>query len=129
MQGAPVRQLTQREARVWNFLNAQDDFFPIRSWPAWLQDIALSEHRNNRDRYNYFFFLVANGLQPTLAGEWTLMNNVEKTGHGGMVAVSQGYNDHARRQVTQMIQQLGAGCFFTGKKKMMDLASGKVITQ
>jgi len=125
MQGGPVRQLNQREARVWNFLNAGRDFFPIRSWPTWLQDLALSEHKNNRDRFNYFFFLVSNGMNPVLAGQWTLQTDA----HNGMALSGTGYNDHAHRQIQQMIQQIGAGTFFTGKKKMIDLASGKVTTQ
>lgn len=63
----------RRVARVSNYLNKQDVFFKLRTWPAWLQAIALQQHRNRRDRFALFYFLRMNGLDPAIAASWCLM--------------------------------------------------------
>jgi len=124
MQRGFPQNLKPAQARVWNFIARGDIFFSAREWPQWLQDLAVSEHKNNRDRYTFFYFLVANGMDPATAGEWTLMNDVVRG-----APLSTGYNDHAHRQVIQMKKQLHEGTLFTGTKKMIDLATGKVLTK
>jgi len=73
MQVFQVVPNTPREARVWNFLNSGEDFFPIREWPNYLKEMALKEHKNHRERYRLFLFLSANGLHPDIAASWVLM--------------------------------------------------------
>jgi len=65
-----VKPKDDREARVWNFFNRQDDFWPIREWPLWAQRVALMEHKKHDDRFSLFRFLVFNGLEPQLSLHW-----------------------------------------------------------
>jgi len=110
-----------RQARVWNFLNSGDDFYPIREWPAYLRQNVMSPHRRNRERYTLFFFLVANGLDPTTAGLWTLLSDVS---HGHIL--TEGYDAQAERQVAQMMVQHDDGSLYRERKYMYNMSSGKV---
>jgi len=77
LSGGGMRPKDAREVRVWNYLNGvQDDFWPIFLWPAWAQTSALSEHRSNLQRFQYFYFLVGNGLAPDIATEWVVLKDV-----------------------------------------------------
>lgn len=112
-----------REARVWNHLNsAMLPFWQIRYWPEWIQTLALTLHKDNRQRYNYFFFLVANGLDPSLASEWTLM-----TDYVNGTILSNGYDNVAHHQVfVQMPVQHQTGQLYQGTKQMMNMVTGRV---
>jgi len=113
--------INPRMARVWNYLNTGEDFYPIRDWPAYLRASIMSSHRMNRQRFNLFFFLVANGLEPEVAGQWTLLYDV-KDG----VPLSMGYDYEAKRQVQQMIKQHNDGSLYRERKHIYSMASGKV---
>jgi len=113
----------QREARVWNYLNRDVlPFWQINQWPDWAQKAAMTLHKDNRMRYNFFFFLVANGLDPSLASEWTSMTDVIN----GRI-ISTGYDAVAHHQVeVQMPVQHHTGQLYRGTKQMMDMSSGSV---
>jgi hypothetical protein len=113
----------QRQARVWNHLNAGDWFYRIRQWPGWLQELMLKEHRDGRERFTLFFFLTGNGCPPDIAGQWTLLNDFR----GGKEVYAQGYDQSARAQVIQMKRDLQNGKLFKGDKKIMDMHLGRVI--
>lgn len=112
-----------REARVWNYLNKDMlPFWQIRDWPEWLQRLAMEKHKDNRQRYNFFFFLVANGLDPSLASEWTLMTDVVNGN-----PISTGYDNVAHHQVhVQMPVQHQTGQLYRGTKMMMNMVTGSV---
>lgn len=116
---------TTREARVAHYLNRGEDFYPLRRWPLYLQVIALSEHRTNRERFTLFSFLTGNGLSPTVAQEWILMTDVSPT----RGITSYGYDDQAHRQASQMVRQVMEGTFFKGDKRMMDMSLGRTVFQ
>lgn len=123
-----VANYSREQARWSNYLNKQDWFFPLRTWPDFLQDLALKCHKNNRERFTLFFFLVGNGLEPQLAGRWCIANDY--TIDSG--PISKGYDASAYKQVEQMKAQTlllpGApGAMFQGNKKIMDMATGRVI--
>lgn len=119
----PPRTLKQREARLWNYFNKQDIFFPIRDWPWYQADNILSEHKDNRQRYNLFFFLVGNGLRVSIASEWTLCADVI---NGNLVTGV--YDTTALLQVgRQMPEQVAKGQMFKGTKSMMDMTLGRVV--
>lgn len=113
-----------RQARVANHLNEGDLFWPLRQWPTYLQTLALSPHRNNRERFTLFSFLTGNGLDPTTAGQWTLMDDYRNGWYN-----TRGYDDSAHRQVDQMKNAVRNRTFFKGDKRMMDMAIGKVVNQ
>jgi len=110
-----------RQARIWNYLNTGEDFYPIRDWPPYLRALVLSPHRLNRGRFTLFFFLVVNGLEPQEAAMWTLLNDVR-----GGNPISGGYDHEARRQVQQMVKQHEDGSLYRQRKHMYNMASGKV---
>lgn len=58
---------TRSEAKRWNFLNRQDFFFPIRSWPLRLQRLGIIDHLKNQERLTYLAFLINNGVPPDRA--------------------------------------------------------------
>ena len=120
--------LTPRETRIIEYLHAaQEDFFPLGKWPAYLIDLILKPHKDNRERYTLFYFLTGNGLNPETARLWTLLLDVRKDGQGIDVLVPGGYDVKAHEQMEQMTQQLANGSLFTGNKKMMDMTLGRVV--
>lgn len=123
-----TRHLSREQARWSNYLNKQDWFYPLRSWPDFLRDLALKCHKNNRERYTLFFFLVGNGLDPQLAGRWCIGNDY--TLDSG--PISKGYDASAYKQVEQMKNQAAMapgvpGGMWFGAKKIMDMATGRVV--
>jgi len=71
----PYPQSAQ-EARIWNYLNGQDEFYPIRKWPGWARHLAIREEKGNKDRFELYRWLVVNGLNPETAKDWARMRDV-----------------------------------------------------
>lgn len=123
-----VAPLSPREARLWNYLARGDEFFSIREWPAFLQEMALLEHKNNRERFTLFFFLTGNGLNPTQAADWIQLADVRMKPNGTPGFISGVYDPQALRQLAQLIDQCRSGTLFKGDKKIMDMAKGHVVS-
>lgn len=122
-----ARQLSPREARLWNYLAIGDEFASIRTWPQFLQEMMLLDHKNNRERFTLFFFLTGNGLNPTQAADWIQLADVRTNARGGRQFVSGVYDPNAIRHFAQLIEQCRAGTLFKGDKKIMDLSLGRVV--
>lgn len=119
--------LTPREVRIIEYLhNVQDMFFRYGDWPEYLQRMILLPHKDNRQRFTLFFFLVGNGLEPEIAGVWTLLIDVRAGLTGILRPIVGGYDDAAHKQIEQMKQQVANGTLFKGTKDMMDLVAGHV---
>ena len=124
MQAQATRPKSLREARLWNFFQKQDDFWRIEEWPEYIKIIALKYQRNNRERYTFWFFLVGNGLDPNIASEWVLSIDFRQ---GNLVRGI--YDESALRQVlVQLPKQNEEGSLWKGKKPMMDMMKGYVVT-
>ena len=105
----------------------KDVFWPLRTWPQWAIDSFLSGHLNNRERYNLFFFLAANGMEPELAGKMTSATDATRTAENTAVLLSSGYDNAAVHQMlVQLPQQASSGELFRGDKLMMDMTLGRV---
>lgn len=105
-----------------NFFMKQDYFYPLSSWPKYIQDIALKEHRTNRERFTFFFFLVVNGLMPETASEWVLSYDYR---FGALVEGA--YDSQAIIQVrNQLPKDTQSGKLFQGKKLILDMYDLKV---
>jgi len=113
---------TPREARVWNYLNQTEEWWPIHTWPAYIQTLCLERHKRNRERFTMMFFFLANGLEPAVAASWTLMTDVIRG-----VPISHGYDDAAIRQVHQIQTQHATGSLYRDSKLMYDMVLGRVV--
>jgi len=119
--------LTPRETRLIEYLHStQDVFFRYGDWPRYLQEMILTPHKNNRQRYTLFFFLVGNGLDPILASRWTFIIDV-RTAAGRPHMILGQYDDEAQRQMEQMRREVRNETFFKGAKAMMDMTLGRVV--
>lgn len=114
--------LTPREARLLDYFHTQDDFARIGTWPRYLIDMMLLEHKNNRERFTLFFFLTGNGLEPSTAAGWILTTDV-----AGSKRIQGHYDLSATKQMSQLIEQERSGTLFKGNKKMMDMTLGYVV--
>lgn len=123
-----IRPSDPREARLWNYLNRQDDiFWPIRLWPIWVQRIALKDHKGNRDRFAMFFFLVSNGLDPKRAVFWIKGHDVGSKGDNKGFLLSGDYDTHEYRHFLQMEKQVTDGTLFKGRKLVFDMTKRRIV--
>jgi len=121
---APAERM--RRARLRNYFNKQDFFFPIHTWPTYLQDLMLEEIHRRRDRFTLFFFLVANGLEPHIAVEWISARDY----YNGELVAHPRYSEYKRnKHFNEMIAQCddtSPNYMFKKQKKMINLSSGRV---
>lgn len=119
--------LSPRETRLIEYLHStQDVFYRYGDWPRYLQEMILLPHKNNRQRYTLFFFLVGNGMEPVLAGQWALIIDVRPVAGRPVMVLGQ-YDDEAQRQMAQMKREVREEKFFKGQKAMMDMTLGRVV--
>lgn len=88
--------------------------------------MILLPHKNNRQRYTLFFFLVGNGMEPVLASQWALLIDVRPVAGRPVMVLGQ-YDDEAQRQMAQMRREVREEKFFKGAKAMMDMTLGRVV--
>lgn len=114
--------MDRRSARLSMFFKKQDIFFPYRQWPGWAREYILLEHKSNRIRFNLFFFLVGNGLNPEIAAKWiTYKDYIVQHPVVGV------YNRNALTQLfIQLPKQVKEGTLFRKRKRMYDIAMGRV---
>lgn len=101
-----VMPRTQREARVFNYGRSEElreQFWPIDFWPTYIQLLWLKAHLTYKDRWTLYRFFVLNGLDPALAGSWTLLTDVARDPvNGGYTLISQNYDRAAWEHIASM---------------------------
>jgi len=116
-----------RAARLWNYFNDQDEFYEIRLWPWWAQQLALSSHLSYSYRYELALFFLFNGLRPAIVEEWVLATDTRQM-PGHRVLVSRGYDDAARAHVHSMIAQHESGDLYKNRRaRMFDMSLGAPV--
>jgi len=106
------------------YLDSTDLFFPSCDWPPHILRLAKKPHKNNQERYIYYYFLVANGLDPDTASHWTLLSGVTPDGR----PVFNGYDQQAYNQMKTLREQTRSGKLFE-KGYCFDMRKGYVPTQ
>lgn len=127
----PKGQTTGKSQWVYYLDQMQDDFWPLRQWPEWaIRGIQGRPGRGpgNDMRYQLFYFLVGNGLQPEQAGEWICVAGRRN----GRLIIDTAHNGKAGQHAQQMIKAVQkpaphARPFFRGDKKVFDMVKGRVV--
>lgn len=119
--------LDQRQARLSNYYNSsQDIFWPLRDWPGYLQKIALSRHKNRRDRFRFFQFLVFNGLDPSWAATWTQLYDYQQE----LAILDPLWTTKHTKHILEMFHQLREGKLFhtsLGPSQVFDMIERRVL--
>lgn len=120
VKSSPVNE-AGRKARVWNFLNTGDAFWPIVKWPDYLQDMMLKAHKSNRERFRLMQFLIGNGMDPTRARIWVTVRDVED----GYRLRFEPYDAVAVRDMDGMVVKARDGTLF--QYAYYDMTLGRVV--
>lgn len=117
----PDRPWDTRSARIWNWANRGDLFFPINQWPPHMRAYLLAgDKKNNEGRYNLFVFLVGNGMSPELAADWVRISDAAQ----GVVVYTT--REKVMRHVDQMVKQYHDRRLFS-EKRVFDMILRKPV--
>jgi hypothetical protein len=107
------------QLRIWDYLDRiQDSFWKIRYWPCWAQHAITFQHKNNSQMYNLFYFLIGNGLYPTIAQNWITMWDVDQYDNPVM---SPFYKPSELYDIGRVVAQAEDGTLFKGNKRVFDM--------
>lgn len=111
---------TDREARMWNYFNRQDLFWPIRKWPPWAQHDMMEFHKKYDPRYHLMRFLCFNGMAPRIAASWIYISDISTNG----IPLAGVYDSSAVSQITGMIGQAARGTLWKRHHRIFDMITG-----
>jgi len=115
--------MDRRQARVLNFYNTAEDFWPARQWPAWILKWMLNGHlRGNAMRYKVFCFFNFNGMDPNEIVKLMITYDVDRV-RGRIPPPFADRQDKVMRHLMQMRKQAYAGTLL-GDAPMMDMVAG-----
>lgn len=115
-----------RQARLWRYFNeVQDLFWAIRHWPNYIRDMAMKEHKSNRERYRLYIFFSANGLDPQSTMEWIWMKDYN---HHTSTPIHENYDRSAIDQITSLEKKAGEGTLLNNVA-YFDMILGRVVKQ
>lgn len=121
----PVHPTDRRQARIHFYVNSSDAFYPTQEWPRWAQEQLYKQHKSNPERFNLFFFLTANGLEPHIAGTWVLMTDIKRHYYHNRPAVSEpisyGYDSAARKDIKELIKKSYNGTLYKKNKRVYNM--------
>lgn len=106
------------------YFDSTDLFFPSCEWPPHILRLSGKSHKSNQERYIFFYFLVANGLDPDTASQWTLLSRVRPDGK----PLYEGYDRAAYDQMKYLRDKAKNGELFE-KGYCFDMRKGYVPTQ
>lgn len=114
-----------QEARIWNYLNVQDEFYPVRKWPGWARYIAMKTDKTNKDRFELYRWLVVNGCNPTTAGAWARITDATPSANTGVWRVHVDQRLKVDKHIDQMEHQyLTEDPTFFNHSRLMVLGAG-----
>lgn len=102
----PINKLyTVEQHRLADYFDKQQIFHPFSSWPAWLQDVALTCPKNFQQRTSMFFHLARNNMYPPTARSWVLACNVIDD----KLIWSDAYPDDVKMDMARLVKKALAG--------------------
>jgi len=122
-----MTELDRRQARLSNYYNSvQDVFWPLRDWPVYLQKIALQAHKQRRERFRFFQFLVFNGLSPGWAATFVQLHDYQNQ----EAILDPVWTFKHTKHIHEMNLQLQKGTLFhtsTGPASVFDMIERRVV--
>jgi len=102
----PINKMYSVEQhRLADYFEHQQSFHAFSTWPAWLQDVALTTPKSFQQRTSMFFHLARNNLYPPTARSWVLASNVID----GKLIWSDAYPDEVRMDMARLVKKALAG--------------------
>jgi len=102
----PINKMyTVEQHRLADYFEHQQTFYPFSTWPAWLQDVALTCPKNFQQRTSMFFHLVRNNMFAPTARTWVLACNVID----GKLIWSDVYDESVKMDMARLVKKAIAG--------------------
>lgn len=102
----PINKMyTVEQHRLADYFEHQQTFYPFSTWPAWLQDVALTCPKSFQQRTSMFFHLVRNNLFAPTARTWVLSCNVID----GKLIWSDAYDESVKMDMARLVKKAIAG--------------------
>jgi len=117
--------LTNRKLRLLQFLHDQDEFPKGHVWPRWTLELFTKVDKREKDLYDLFFFLTANGLSPESASDWVLALDYRN----GRLVLNQRLREKRQAQIVRLKKRAYSRELFIGpdEKKIKNLTTGYVM--
>jgi len=102
----PINKMyTVEQHRLADYFEKQQTFYPFSTWPAWLQDVALTCPKNFQQRTSMFFHLARNNMFPPTARTWVLACNVIE----GKLIWSDAYDESVKMDMARLVKKAISG--------------------
>jgi len=102
----PINKMyTVEQHRLADYFEHQQTFYPFSTWPAWLQDVALTCPKNFQQRTSMFFHLVRNNMFAPTARTWVLSCNVID----GKLIWSDAYDESVKMDMARLVKKAISG--------------------
>jgi len=102
----PINKMyTVEQHRLADYFEKQQDFYPFSTWPAWLQDVALTCPKNFQQRTSMFFHLARNNMFPPTVRTWVLACNVID----GKLIWSEAYDQSVKMDMARLVKKAISG--------------------
>jgi len=102
----PINKLyTVEQHRLADYFEKQQTFYPFSTWPAWLQDVALTCPKSFQQRTSMFFHLVRNNMFAPTARTWVLSGDVID----GKLIWSDAYGEDVKLDMARLVKKAIAG--------------------
>jgi len=118
------KSYTREQHRLANFFGeVQQRFWKLQEWPGWVQDIALTPHKDYGQRTRMFYFLVRNNLYGPMARDWVIASDYID---GKLIPYN--YEEAVRMDMASLVKKALAGqVVASADTPTMCMPEGKVI--
>lgn len=112
----------------WKFFSEnQDSFFKLDDWPEWVKALMMKWHKSDSNMYNLMYFFVGNGLAPHIAFRWVMGGQMEVRNGVWTMHIGKQYKASEIYDAERVLDKAKAGELLTGKKRVFDMNSRRVV--